>query len=134
MIEVITALYLIFAILFLILTTKTNLSISCLLLGAIQSIVCSCITLRYNLTNDFIITRQFKVRVNNSTINTMNLVLLILFEWIILNHLENQFKWQIFLQIPLILFIITLLIRKWDNDMGIELSELRKLKYKYKNA
>lgn len=134
MIDMMSALYLVLAGLFLMLATKTNRSISCLLLGDVQSILCSCITLRYNLTNDFIVTRQFKLRVNNSTINTLNFVLLILFEWIIVNHLGSQFKWQIFLQIPLILFIITLLIRKWNNDMDVELSELRNLKYKYKSA
>lgn len=134
MIDMMSALYLVLAGLFLMLATKTNRSISCLLLGDVQSILCSCITLRYNLTNDFIVTRQFKLRVNNSTINTLNFVLLILFEWIIVNHLGSQFKWQIFLQIPLMLFIITLLIRKWNNDMDVELSELRNLKYKYKSA
>ena len=134
MIDLMSTLYLILAGLFLVLATKTNRSISCLLLGDIQSILCSCITLRYNLMNDFIITRQIKLRVNNSTINTLNSVLLILFEWIILNYLEDQFKWQVILQIPVILFTITLLIRKWNNDMEIELSELRNLKYKYKNA
>lgn len=134
MIDMMSALYLVLAGLFLMLATKTNRSISCLLLGDVQSILCSYITLRYNLTNDFIVTRQFKLRVNNSTINTLNFVLLILFEWIIVNHLGSQFKWQIFLQIPLMLFIITLLIRKWNNDMDVELSELRNLKYKYKSA
>ncbi|KAK5782408.1 uncharacterized protein PWA37_005415 [Arxiozyma heterogenica] len=134
MIDMMSALYLVLAGLFLILATTTYRSISCLLLGDVQSILCSCITLRYNLTNDFIVTRQFKLRVNNSTINTLNFVLLILFEWIIVNHLGGQFKWQIFLQIPLMLFIITLLIRKWNNDMDAELSELRNLKYKYKSA
>ncbi|CAL9728899.1 hypothetical protein MOUN0_F01288 [Monosporozyma unispora] len=133
-VNVMTMVYLVLAGLFLMLSTKTDKSISCLLLGDIQSIICSCITLRYNLTNDFIITRQFKLRVNNSTINTINCVLLVLFEWVIINHLEDQFKWQVFLQIPLLLFIITLFIRKWNGDMERELSELRHLKYKYKNA
>lgn len=133
-VDIMTVLYLVLAGLFLVLATKTDRSISCLLLGNIQSIICSCITLRYNLTNDFILRSQFKLRVNNSTINTINCVLIVLFEWVIINHLEDQFKWQIFLQIPLVLFIITLLIRKWNGEMEKELSELRHLKYKYKNA
>lgn len=133
-VDVMTVLYLFLAGLFLVLATKTDRSISCLLLGSIQSIICSCITLRYNLMNDFILKSQFKLRVNNSTINTINCVLIVFFEWIIINHLEDQFKWQFFLQIPLVLFIVTLVIRKWNGEMEKELSELRHLKYKYKNA
>lgn len=133
-INFLTALYLLLSGFFLIMGTKTDHAISCVLLTGIQSILCSCITLRYNLTNDFIITRKVKYRINNSTINTINSVILVLIEWVSVNHLEGQRIWQLILQLPLLLFIVTILIKKWNRDMEKELDELRQLKYKYKNV
>ncbi|QLG73267.1 hypothetical protein HG535_0E03510 [Zygotorulaspora mrakii] len=99
-----------------------------------QALICSMINVRYELRNDFIIFRKIKVHIENSTLQRTNVILIVLIEWIGLAHFEDHTMIKIFVQLPLILFVTAILIKNWSRDMADQLNQLRKMKYKYKNA
>lgn len=98
-----------------------------------QSIICSMILARYELMHNYTIFRRYSIHIDNSRIQKVNIVLIVLIEWI---GFEAHSGWKMFMfhQLPLIFFLITEILKKWSNEMEKELNQLRKLKYKYKNA
>ncbi|QLL32226.1 hypothetical protein HG536_0C03950 [Torulaspora globosa] len=98
-----------------------------------QSIICSMILARYELMHSYTIFRRYSIHINNSRIQKVNVILIVLIEWI---GFEAHKSWRMFMfrQIPLIFFLITKILKKWSNEMEKELNQLRKMKYKYKNA
>lgn len=126
--------YLICSGLFLIFGTKrSGKEASFLVMGA-QSIICSMITIRYELTSDYVVFKKLKLHVDNSRIQKLNLVLLVLIEWIGLTHFQGSLTSQMFCQLPILLFMMAFSVNRWARDMEEELNQLREMKYKYKNA
>mgnify|MGYP003365970472 CR=1 FL=1 len=119
---------------FLLLATKTSGKEMAMFVLSTQSIICSMINVRYELVNDFVLFHKVKLHIENSTLEKMNLVLVLLVEWIGLAHCEHDLVIKIFIQMPLILFLIAIFIKNWSRDMGDQLNLLRGMKYKYKNA
>lgn len=126
--------YLVCSGLFLILATKrSGKEASFLVMGA-QSIICSMITVRYELTTDYIVFKRLKLHVDNSRIQKLNLVLLVLIEWIGLTLFQGSLTSQMFCQLPILLFMMAFFLNRWARDMEEELNQLRGMKYKYKDA
>ncbi|QLQ80484.1 hypothetical protein HG537_0D04840 [Torulaspora globosa] len=98
-----------------------------------QSIICSMILARYELMHTYAIFRRYSIHIDNSRIQKLNIVLIVLIEWI---GFEGHNGWKMFMfhQLPLVLFLITKILKKWSIEMEKELNQLRKMKYKYKNA
>lgn len=103
-----------------------------LALFSINSIVSSLIYLRYEIAKNF---EFFKYRFQLTTkrINTLNCILLLLITWQVTEEV-NMKSMQFLFHIPLLLFVVTFLTRKWIRDLDRELDDLRGLKYKFKNA
>lgn len=99
-----------------------------------QSMLFSCVTLRYELINDYSIFKMVKLRIDNHKIHILNIIILVSIFWICFVHLHESFVSQMFFQLPLILYIIATFIKSWAKEMEEELASLRGLKYKYKNA
>ena len=104
------------------------------LLAGANSLICSCITLRYNIINDYLLFSKFKLRVSNFSINTLNIVLLVFMGWISFNHVMEDKKTLFYLQVPMVLFWVAVIVKRWAQNMEDEIADLRRLKYKYKNA
>lgn len=132
-INIMCALYLFCAGIFLMLATRSSRNVSVVLLAGLQSLICTCVSLRYELINDFKIFNILKLRINNSLINTFNCILLILISWVTFNYFDQRVL-QFFLHIPLFLYIMAFTIKYWSKEIEGDLGELRQLKYKYKNA
>lgn len=125
--------YLLFSGLCLMMASKAQGREKALLVLQSQSIICSMVFARYELMHSYLLFRMFPIYIDNSRIQLLNVVLLILIEWV---GFATHGSWssQLFRQIPVVLFFIAHTLRKWTGDMEQELDELRKMKYKYKNA
>ncbi|CEP61033.1 uncharacterized protein LALA0_S02e05248g [Lachancea lanzarotensis] len=104
-----------------------------LFLFAINSIICSLITLRYEIIKDVSISRAVGVRVNNARINAVNCTLLLLISWEVVDKVEKATMQALF-HVPLVLFVLSQVSKRWMNQLQMEISSLRGLKYKYKNV
>lgn len=126
--------YLICAGMFLLLLTRDkSISRAPLVLG-LNSIVCSFLSLRYQLTNDHRIMDTIKFKLDNRKIDILNSMLLLLVAWTTVNNYQENLLLAVFLQLPLLLFIIALAVKALITEADRELGTLRSLKYKYKNA
>lgn len=125
--------YLLFSGLCLIMASKTHGREMALLILQSQSIICSMVLARYELMHSYPIFRSVSIHINNSRIQVFNIILIVLIEWIGFAAHDSWIS-QLFRQIPLVLFLITRTLKKWSGDMEQELYQLRKMKYKYKNA
>lgn len=133
--QLLCMIYLLCAGIFLIMATKAkSRDIASMLLGGVQSIVCSWITLRYNLVNNYCIFKKWNICVNGRNINFLNYAVLILLLWISWNEYEGQRLLQLLFQIPLLLQITAIVMKRWSLELDQEFDSLRNLKYKYKNA
>lgn len=103
-----------------------------LALFSINSIVSSLIYLRYEITKNFEFFK-YKFQLTTKRINTLNCILLLLITWQVTEEV-NMKSMQFLFHIPLFLFVVTFLTRKWIRDLDRELDDLRGLKYKFKNA
>ncbi|CCD27447.1 uncharacterized protein NDAI_0K02560 [Naumovozyma dairenensis CBS 421] len=133
-IKVFTICFLLCAGLFLQSATTKHTDHTFLFLICFQSIICTCITLRYELLHDYKIFGLKMIRVKNSTINAINCILLVLIGWISSSSFKEQSIIFLISQLPLLLFIIGALLKKWIKDMELEVAGLRNMKYKYKNV
>lgn len=134
-IKVLSLLYLLCAGAFLMMATKTkSRNVSSMLLGGMQSIVCSCATLRYKLVNDFRLFKKLKIHISNGIIDILNYGILILLLWVTVNEFQDERALQFLFQVPLMLCIIASLMKKWATEVDYDIDNLRGLKYKYKSA
>ena len=134
-INVLNILYLIAAGLFLYMSFRApSRQTASILVANFYSILSTCVTLRYEIRNDYQIFREIKLTLGNSTVNILNGIVLTLVLWISLTRFEGEYLLQFLFQIPLFLHLITILLKKWAKEMELQLSELRELKYKYKSV
>ncbi|KOG99519.1 uncharacterized protein DI49_1980 [Saccharomyces eubayanus] len=133
-INVLSVLYLLYGGLLMIFVRKSRGHVKLALLAGANSLICSCITLRYNIINDYLLFSKFKLRVSNFSINTLNIVLLVFTGWISFNHAMEDRKTLFYLQVPMVLFWVAVIVKRWARNMEDEIADLRRLKYKYKNA
>ncbi|EJS43700.1 YGR016W [Saccharomyces arboricola H-6] len=133
-INVLSVLYLLYGGLLMIFVRKAQGHIKLALLAGANSLICSCITLRYDIINDYFLFKTFKLRVSNFSINILNVVLLVFMSWISFNHVMEDKKTLFCLQVPMILFWVAVVVKRWARNMEDEIADLRRLKYKYKNA
>lgn len=131
--NVLSLTYLLFSGLCIILATRSQGREMALFVLVAQSIICSMILARYELMHSYTIFRRFSVHIDNSRIQKVNLMLIVLIEWIG-HQADDSWKKFTFRQVPLIFFLITKTLKRWSNDMEKELNQLREMKYKYKNA
>lgn len=125
--------YLLFSGLCLMMASKAHGREMALLVLQSLSIICSMVLARYELMHSYPIFGGFSIYINNSRIQVLNVVLIVLIEWIgFASH--DPWSSQLFRQIPVVLFLITRTLKKWSGDMEQELNQLRKMKYRYKNA
>lgn len=125
--------YLLFSGLCLMMASKAHGREMALLVLQSLSIICSMVLARYELMHSYPIFGGFSIYINNSRIQVLNVVLIVLIEWIgFASH--DPWSSQLFRQIPVVLFLITRTLKKWSEDMEQELNQLRKMKYRYKNA
>ncbi|CCH62069.1 hypothetical protein TBLA_0G01220 [Henningerozyma blattae CBS 6284] len=100
-----------------------------------RSIQCSAITLRYEVLRDYEILNKIKMKIDNNKINLVNIILIILANWIIVSHWEDlQFIELVILEIPVMIFVLTISIKRWGFQIETSIDELRGLKYEYKNV
>ncbi|SCU92617.1 LAFA_0F11760g1_1 [Lachancea sp. 'fantastica'] len=104
-----------------------------LFLFSINSIICSLITLRYEIIKDVSVSRSVGVRISNARINGVNCILLLLISWEVADKVEKMPLRALF-HVPLVLFVLSQISRRWMNQLQVEISNLRGLKYKYKNV
>ena len=134
-IKLLSLLYIVCAGAFLMMATKVkSRQVASMLLGGMQSIICSCATLRYKLTNDFRLFKKLKIHISNGVIDILNYGILILLLWITVNEFQDERALQFLFQVPLMLCIIATLMKKWAAELDSDISNLRGLKYKYKSA
>ena len=133
-INLLSILYLLYGGLLMILVRKSRGYIKLALLAGANSLICSCITLRYDIVNDYLLFKKFKLRVSNFSINIINIILLVLMAWISFNHVVEDKKTVLCLQVPMFLFWVAVLVKRWARNIEDEIADLRCLKYKYKNA
>lgn len=134
-INALNILYLIAAGLFLYMSFRApSRQTASILVANFYSILSTCVTLRYEIRNDYQIFRKIKLTLGNSTVNILNGIVLTLVLWISLTRFEGEYLLQFLFQIPLFLHLITILLKKWAKEMELQLSELRELKYKYKSV
>lgn len=139
--QILTLVYLFFCGIFIVLTTRvqrTELEVtSCkrIMLFSIQSIAYSLINLRYEFIHDFFRSHRFKIGVtfSNKGLNILNLVMLILLTWIVLNQVASGLL-KIFFHVPHVLFIISIVVKRWMSAVDLELYQLRSLHHKFKSA
>ncbi|KAM3162736.1 hypothetical protein ACU8KH_02996 [Lachancea thermotolerans] len=104
-----------------------------LLLYSVNSIICSLLNLRYDLTKDFALSRAVKVRITSRKINIINCILLLLLTWEVTGKVDKILL-QLLFHVPLLLFSLSVVSKKWICDLDEELNGLRGLKYKFKSA
>lgn len=104
-----------------------------LLLFSINSIICSLLNLRYDFSKSFAITRKTTVMVTSRRINFINSVLLLLITWEVTDKVDHLIL-QLLFHVPLMLFGLSVVSKKWIHDMEEDINSLRGLKYKFKNA
>ena len=120
--------------LFLILATRQPKDVAVLLILGFQSMVCSCVTLRYHFQHEYNIPKFIKFRITNRRITYINWILLILIFWLSVAEHGTEYYLMFFFQLPLVFFIVSTLMKKWILDMENEVSQLHNMKYKYKNV
>lgn len=126
--------YLICAGMFLLLLTRNKHIRKAPLALGLNSIICSFISLRYQLANDYKLLQTLKFRIDNRKIDILNSMLLLLVLWITVENYHDKLVVAMFLQLPLLLFIVVITVKSLINEADKELGVLRELKYKYKNA
>lgn len=131
--NVLSLTYLLFAGLCVMLASKVRGRERALFVLESQSIICSMILARYELMHYYPLFGKFSIYIDNSRIQKFNIILIVLIEWIGFQA-DNGWILFSFRQLPLVFFVITKVLKKWSNEMENELNQLRKLKYKYKNA
>ncbi|CUS22879.1 LAQU0S07e02212g1_1 [Lachancea quebecensis] len=104
-----------------------------LLLYSVNSIICSLLNLRYDLIKDFAVSNAIKVRITSRRINIINCILLLLLTWEVTGKVDTILL-QLLFHVPLLLFCLSVISKKWIFDLDEELNGLRGLKYKFKNA
>jgi len=134
-IQILGLLLLVCAGIFLIIATRVNSrDIASMVLAGVPSMICSWMTLRYNLVNDYCLFKKIKLYINGRNIDILNYTILILISWISLNDFEGRWQLQLLFQIPLLLKITTIIMKRWSLELDQEFDTLRRLKYKYKSA
>lgn len=133
-INILSMFYLLYGGLLMILVRTAQGHIKLALLAGANSLICSCVTLRYDIINDYLLFKKFKLRVSNFSINILNIILLVLMAWISFNHVIEDKKTVLCLQVPMFLFWVAVLVKRWARNIEDEIADLRRLKYKYKNA
>ncbi|SMN22512.1 similar to Saccharomyces cerevisiae YGR016W Putative protein of unknown function [Maudiozyma saulgeensis] len=134
-IQILSMLLLVCAGIFLAMATRVkSRDIASMLLAGVPSIVCSWMTLRYNLVNDYCLFKSFRLYVNERYIDILNYTILILISWVSWNEYENDWQLQLLFQIPLLLKITAIIMKSWSLELDKEFDSLRALKYKYKSA
>lgn len=128
--NILTTLYAVSGLLFLFLIQRVHGKEFFLYTMGFCSIILSVISLRYETATDYRMFTVSQIYVNNYVVRTSNVILLVLVEW--LAFATSNLKGLS--QLPFLLFIISVLMRKWSKSMESELSSLRSMKYKYKNA
>ncbi|EDO17326.1 hypothetical protein Kpol_1062p34 [Vanderwaltozyma polyspora DSM 70294] len=126
--------YLVSCTTFLLFSTRRKGIYSILFILGSQSMIFSCINIRYDLINDYSITKLITLRIDNFKLNIINMIVLISISWICFLHLHDQFSLEVFFHLPHLLYLISIAVKKMAKSMDTELSHLRSLKYKYKNA
>ncbi|SCV05205.1 LANO_0H02366g1_1 [Lachancea nothofagi CBS 11611] len=104
-----------------------------LLLFSINSVICSLITLRYEIMKDFSISRSLGVRITTQRINALNCMLLLLITWEVSEKVD-KFGLRVLFHVPLVLFSLSVISKKWMSELEDEINSLRGLKYKFKNV
>lgn len=115
------------------LTKRTKMSSIPLILG-FNSIILSFLALRYHLVNDYVLLRSLKLKLTNRTIDILNITQLIMIEWIVIDDYRSDTLILVFLHLPVLLFLVQALIKLLLSEIDSDLSQLRDLKYNYKNA
>ncbi|CAI4039282.1 hypothetical protein SMKI_07G2630 [Saccharomyces mikatae IFO 1815] len=133
-INILSVLYLLYGGLLMIFVRKSRGHLKLALLAGANSLICSCITLRYDIINDYLLFKKFKLRVSNFSINILNIILLVFMGWISFNHVMEDKITMFCLQVPMLLFWLAMVVKRWARNMEDEIANLRRLKYKYKNA
>ncbi|CAI4062106.1 uncharacterized protein SKDI_07G2700 [Saccharomyces kudriavzevii IFO 1802] len=133
-INILSVLYLLYGGLLMMIVRKSRGHIKLAVLAGANSLICSCITLRYNIINDYFLFKKFKLRVSNFSINILNIALLVFMGWISFNHVMEDKKTLFCLQVPMFLFWVAMLVKRWARKTEDEIADLRRMKYKYKNA
>ncbi|SJM85205.1 uncharacterized protein ZBIST_2104 [Zygosaccharomyces bailii] len=128
--NILTILYAVSGFLFLLLMLRVHGKEFFLYAMGFFSITLSLISLRYETATDYRMFTVSHIYVNNYVVRTSNVILLVLVEW--LAFATSSLKGLS--QLPFLLFIVSILMRKWSKSMESELSSLRSMKYKYKNA
>ncbi|AQZ17151.1 YGR016W [Zygosaccharomyces parabailii] len=128
--NILTTLYVISGLLFLLLIQRGHGKEYFLYTMGFFSITLSVTSLRYETATDYRMFTVSQVYVNNYVVRTSNVILLVLVEW--LAFATSNLKGLS--QLPFLLFIVSILMRRWSKSMESELSSLRSMKYKYKNA
>ncbi|CAR29547.1 hypothetical protein ZYGR_0AD02290 [Zygosaccharomyces rouxii] len=98
-------------------------------LGCI-SMALSIVSVRYEIVTDFQVFMTSQVQMNNIALQRFNVAVLVLVEWLALTELPLGMVSQI----PLFLFFVSILTKRWVRSMENEITSLRGLKYKYKSA
>lgn len=129
-VNALTAIYIICGLLFLLQMQRTHGKEFCLYTMGVLGIALSVISLRYEMVTDYRMFVTSQVYIDNCAVRMSNVVVLILMEWLALTDLPLKSLSQL----PFLLFIVSLLVRKWSKSMDSELNSLRNMKYKYKNA
>ncbi|SCU97010.1 LAME_0F18206g1_1 [Lachancea meyersii CBS 8951] len=104
-----------------------------LLLFSINSTICSLITLRYDIIKDFKVSRSISVRITTRRIDAVNCILLLLISWEVSEKVD-KYSLGVLLHVPLMLFGVSQVSKRWMDQLDNEISSLRGLKYKYKNV
>lgn len=94
------------------------------------SIVLSNIDVRHETITNFQVFMTSRLQMGNVVIRRLNIAILILVEWLIFNELPLGLTSQV----PLFLFVVSILSKRWVRSMEDEISVLRGMKYKYKSA
>ncbi|GCE98615.1 hypothetical protein ZYGM_004636 [Zygosaccharomyces mellis] len=94
------------------------------------SIALSIMGVRHEIINDFQVLMSSQFQVSHLVIQRFNVAILALVEWLALTELPLE----IVFQVPLFLFVVSILSKRWVRSMESEITGLRGMKYKYKSA
>ncbi|GAV55841.1 hypothetical protein ZYGR_0AZ00120 [Zygosaccharomyces rouxii] len=129
-VNVLTGIYAICGILFLFQTRKSKgkefwvYGLGCI------SMALSIIGVRHEIVTDFQVFMTSQLQVNSIAIQRFNIAVLVLVEWLAFTELPLGMASQV----PLFLYVVSILTKRWVRSMESEISSLRGMKYKYKSA
>ncbi|AGO13883.1 AaceriAGR018Cp [[Ashbya] aceris (nom. inval.)] len=104
-----------------------------ILLVSVQSIGCSFVNMRYSTITDMFRNRFLPFRISSQAINVINIVILVLISWQV-SETAKSGALLVFLHVPHWLFLISILVKHWSEEIDSELNTLRSLTYKFKSA